>query len=250
MQIFTGFLTIVYTAFVYFNVLSQPDQDWKWIIAIFCLTWTGIFLIKRAIDRYPYPNQFSRHMTMVTSGICIFSMVAHHIRSQIRESERQCDASTDISLFFAANVFLASYTLLIHKSSKKCQWDSKDRWIYEAIRYLNMVIFLSGLKNRIGFNGHVEMTDNMIRLTFSTDKDSMTDKASVFHEFILLIMLASNMSDTLAIAARTLKPKEDPVEDNNRPAPAPIELPMADEEVNVANNVARVVFNEERTVQE
>ncbi|CAL2035695.1 unnamed protein product [Caenorhabditis brenneri] len=219
----TGDFTILYTLCVYLDVLLlQENQDWKWIIAIFCLTWTGVYLLKRLMNCYPHPNQYSRHLSMVTTGLFIFNIVAEQTRSLNREIKKQfCsnDAITDMNEFWAATVFCATYILLIRKSAKKCGWFYiKDIWMLKAGRYLMATCFLLNPMNNM-FGGCVKMTDNIY----------------IFHEVILTIMVAWNIVYIIAIVAEILG------------------IIVVDEGISLPtriNNAAEGVFNEKKTVQD
>ncbi|EGT46339.1 hypothetical protein CAEBREN_02653 [Caenorhabditis brenneri] len=180
--LFTGLFTVLYTIFVYFNVLSKKDQDWSLIIAIFCVTWIVVYILKRLID-YAAPDQ-NRSWSKVVSGYLIIFYVACLGKCQF--------FCTDARLFFAATSFSASYFLLIRKSAKEYEYDSKTSRCYECVQCFLAVVHFFFL--------YASIIDKHVK---SENRDIY-----VLYQVVLSIIWALSSFDLYAILIGNLKLKK------------------------------------------
>ncbi|EGT46367.1 hypothetical protein CAEBREN_09182 [Caenorhabditis brenneri] len=181
----TGLFTVLHTVFVYFEVLSKKDQDWKWIIAIFCLTWTIFYLLKRLLGVNPCKKErYGGSFTLGTGVICLLAPSAKiHILELKAGGE-----STDTFLFFTTTCFCAAYFLLIRKPAKELEWSNKPSWEFDFIQCILAVnhLFFLYVTVIVTVGDRVEITDETERNTF------------IFHRIILAVMAALTCFDLCA----------------------------------------------------
>ncbi|EGT46347.1 hypothetical protein CAEBREN_13780 [Caenorhabditis brenneri] len=227
-SLITGLFTVLYTIFVYSKVLLKPDQDWKWIIAIFCLTWTIVYLLKKLMDVNPCKKK--RYLGNFVLGTGVISNLAPLAKIQILDLKLQGE-STDTFLFFTATCFCAAYFLLIRKTAKELEWSNKASWKFDFIQCFLAVIHLFILYATVT-GDRVEISDETERKTF------------IFHRIILTVMAALAQFDLVAFVMDKLELKE------NKKRVVLIKYSIDDEGVSTITRVNYAeVFNGEKIVE-
>ncbi|EGT46233.1 hypothetical protein CAEBREN_23185 [Caenorhabditis brenneri] len=231
---FTGLFAVLYTLFVYSNVLLKEDQNYKMIIIAFCAAWILVYLLKKLHDCSEYPGRFARHKDTIATGLIIFNVDAantkHHLFNLAKRCEESAENEDDFMVFLSATLLFASYFLLIRKSSKECEWDKTISWKYEPIPYFLAVCHLIFL--------YLPLVDEKVK---ATDYNIF-----VFYQVALSVIWASSCFELCAIMMENLKPKNS-VEDNKRPTH--IAHILVDEGIplETVNNAAEGVLIEKKT---